>query len=123
MNEGLHTAFQIILCVFAIAGAVWGVKRTIKILSKTERKKSKAGAVLILDVDFLGDGIEYTVRKIESCIGACGCGCVKKILLVGSDESSEEQKNICRILSDSYENLTYIKDNPSHRFIRFLSDG
>ena len=88
-----------------------------RILKKIKNKNKlyiKGGAYLILDVDEIGDKLEYYVRRIENDISDRYIY-ISKIILYSKTpgplcESCETVK-ICRILSENYNNIIFLNSD------------
>ena len=79
------------------------------------RRKSglyiKGGAYLILDIDAVGDKLEYYVRKIENDIDRRYIYISKIILYSKNLTETGELYKICAILSGSYHNIIFPAEN------------
>ncbi|MCL2097100.1 MAG: hypothetical protein FWH10_09415 [Oscillospiraceae bacterium] len=120
-GEVLEIIFQIsvitlsaiggLFCIYTFCGFVFNFK---------DRKNLyiKSGAYLVLDVDEIGEKLEYYVRKIESDINGRYIYISKIILYSKTLEGRRvcagceppEIYKICRILSEHYNNIIFLGD-------------
>ena len=90
----------------------------------------KGNTYLILDVDEIGEKLEYYVRKIESGI-ADRYIYISKIILYSKSlskpcksckENQGEMYRICKILSENYNNIIFPNENESVKNLDCLLD-
>jgi hypothetical protein len=95
-------------CIYIFGGFIFKNKSSLYI---------KGGAYLILDVDKIGDKLEYYVRKIENDIDSRYIY-ISRIFLYSktlnhTGQEKSEILEICKILTDTYSNIVFL-DNANN---------
>ena len=94
-----------LFCIYMFLGFVFGN------FDKNNRR-IKGSAYLVLDVDEIGEKLEYYVRKIESDIEGRYIYVSKIILYSKTPASGEgcEISKICKLLAGDYNNIIFLRD-------------
>ena len=118
-GETLEIIFQITVLTLSAAGGLFCIYLLCGILLKDRNSLYiKGNTYLILDVDEIGEKLEYYVRKIESDIDSRYIY-ISKILLYSKDLSESrktadgekhELYKICKILADNYNNIIFLNE-------------
>lgn len=120
MNEILQIIFQAITGILSVIG---GLCCIYYILCRNQNDLYiKGNAYLVLDIDAIGDKLEYYIRRIQNDINNRYIYISKIVLYSQSLELSDknntenttnidsETLNICRILIQEYDNIVLLSD-------------
>lgn len=120
MNEILQIIFQAITGILSVIG---GLCCIYYILCRNQNDLYiKGNAYLVLDIDAIGDKLEYYIRRIQNDINNRYIYISKIVLYSQSSELSDknntenttnidsETLNICRILIQEYDNIVLLSD-------------
>ena len=121
-SELIYQIIKILIITMAVTGALSCIYITGGfIFSKKNGLYIKGNTYLILDIDEIGEKLEYYVRKIESDIAGRYIY-ISRIILYskalgkagGTDtadiKEAGEAYKICRILSENYDNIIFLND-------------
>ena len=136
-SNAFEIIFQIIIitlsavgglsCIYIFGGFIFKNKSNLFI---------KGNTYLVLDVDEIGEKLEYYVRKIESDIEDNRYIYISKIILYSKilgkpgneNGSAGEIYRICKILTENYNNIIFINDiiienenNNDNNILSFIS--
>ena len=114
-GETLEIIFQIsIIALSAIGGLSCIYILGCFIFKNKSNLYIKGNTYLVLDVDEIGEKLEYYVRKIENDIDSRYIYISKIILyskILGKPvKSANETYKICKILTESYSNIIFLND-------------
>ena len=114
MNSGtFEIIFQILIITLSAIGGLFCIYMFLGFIFKDKNSLYiKGNTYLVLDVDEIGEKLEYYVRTIESDIDRRYIY-ISKIILYsktcGKNESCETFK-ICKILAGNYNNIIFLND-------------
>ena len=107
-----------VLCIIGIISCVHCVFDIFKnlIWSKSNGEKITKVAYLVLNIDKIGDEIEYYIRTIQDDIKNQRCMYISKIILYSHSKHEEESyqreiARICELLTLDYNNIIFVKGN------------
>ena len=115
-SENLEIIFQLLIIVLSITGGLFCIYMFCNYIFKDKNSLYiKGNTYLVLDVDEIGEKLEYYARKIESDIDSRYIY-ISKIILYSKTLSNSCKKEsceiykICKILSENYNNIIFIND-------------
>ena len=127
MNNITQIILKIIIIILCIIGSFacihYIIENCLNIKSEKEKSflaKNDNTAYLLLNVDKIGDKLEYYIRNIQNDIKNKKCTYINKIILYSEnlacsqneDESSyQEIARICELLTVDYVNIIFVKGN------------
>ena len=99
------SSIGILACIYIFGGSFFKNKNNLYV---------KGNTYLVLDVDEIGEKLEYYVRKIENDIDSRYIY-ISKIILYSKTSSklngsTGEIYKICKILAESYNNIIFLND-------------
>jgi len=107
------------LCIIGILSCVHCVFDVFKnfICSKFKSNREKGNltkaACLVVNIDKIGDRIEYYIRTIQDDIKNQRCMYISKIILYShskhEEESQTEISRMCELLTSDYNNIIFVK--------------
>ena len=119
-SETLGIITQTIIIIISVTGGLFCLYILGCIILKSKSNLYiKGNTYLVLDVDKIGERLEYYVRKIESDINSRYIY-ISKIILYSKtlseskpkteNNSSDEIYKICKILAENYSNIIFLDD-------------
>ena len=108
MNDIIQIVFQTIIGILSVTGGLCCIYYIFCRMKKD--LYIKGNAYLILDIDTIGDKLEYYIRRIQNDINNKYIYISKIILYSKSLRINNEIYNICRILAQDYNNIIFINN-------------
>jgi len=124
MNNIIQAIVQIIISMLCVIGSLTCINYILENYIYGNSKKQKRifikednTAYLILNVDIIGDKLEYYIRQIQDDIKNKRCAYISKIILYSEklgcpqceEEHQDEIARICELLTFDYSNVIFIK--------------
>lgn len=118
-SETFRIIFQIIIIALSVIGGLFCIYTLGGFIFRNKSNLyTKGNTYLFLDIDEIGEKLEYYVRKIESDIDGRYIY-ISKIILYSktlgksADENSSTSEiyKICKILTENYNNIIFLNDS------------